>query len=41
VLDPRSLVAAELVILATSLPAAGYPAEEVLAQGNRVKEPTV
>ena len=31
VLDPRSLVAAEFVILATSLPAEGYPAEEVLA----------
>jgi hypothetical protein len=31
VLDPRSLVAAEFVILATSLPVEGYPAEEVLA----------
>jgi len=31
VLDPRSLVAAEFMILATSLPAEGYPAEEVLA----------
>ncbi len=31
VLDPRSLVAAEFIILATSLPAEGYPAEEVLA----------
>ena len=31
VLDPRSLIAAEFMILATSLPAAGYPAEEVLA----------
>jgi len=30
-LDLRSLVAAEFVILATSLPAAGYPADEVLA----------
>ena len=30
-LDPRSLVAAEFMILATSLPAAGYPADEVLA----------
>jgi hypothetical protein len=30
-LDPRSLIAAEFVILATSLPADGYPAEEVLA----------
>lgn len=30
-LDPRSLVAAEFMILATSLPAEGYPAEEVLA----------
>jgi len=30
-LDLRSLVAAEFVILATSLPLAGYPAEEVLA----------
>ena len=31
VLDPRSLIAAEFMILATSLPAEGYPAEEVLA----------
>jgi hypothetical protein len=31
VLDPRSLVAAEFMILATSLPAEGYPADEVLA----------
>ena len=31
VLDPRSLLAAEFIILATSLPAEGYPAEEVLA----------
>jgi hypothetical protein len=31
VLDPRSLVAAEFMILATSLPVDGYPAEEVLA----------
>ena len=30
-LDPRSLVAAEFMILGTSLPAEGYPAEEVLA----------
>jgi hypothetical protein len=30
-LDPRSLVAAEFIIAATSLPAAPYPAEEVLA----------
>lgn len=30
-LDPRSLVAADFLILATSLPASGYPAEEVLA----------
>lgn len=30
-LDPRSLIAAEFVVLATSLPAEGYPAEEVLA----------
>jgi hypothetical protein len=30
-LDPRSLVAAEFLILGTSLPAEGYPAEEVLA----------
>jgi hypothetical protein len=31
VLDPRSLIAAEFIILGTSLPADGYPAEEVLA----------
>jgi hypothetical protein len=31
VLDPRSLVAAEFIILGTSLPADGYPAEQVLA----------
>jgi hypothetical protein len=31
VLDPRSLVAAEFMILATSLPVEGYPAGEVLA----------
>ena len=31
VLDPRSLVAAEFIILGTSLPAEGYPADEVLA----------
>jgi len=31
VLDPRSLVAAEFIILGTSLPADGYPADEVLA----------
>jgi len=31
VLDPRSLAAAEFIILATSLPVEGYPAEEVLA----------
>ena len=31
VLDPRSLIAAEFLILATSLPAEGYPAEQVLA----------
>jgi hypothetical protein len=31
VLDPRRLIAAEFMILATSLPAEGYPAEEVLA----------
>ena len=31
VLDPRSLVAAEFLILATSLPAERYPADEVLA----------
>jgi hypothetical protein len=31
VLDPRSLVAAEYLILATSLPAEDYPAAEVLA----------
>ena len=30
-LDPRSLIAAEFLILATSLPPEGYPAEEVLA----------
>jgi len=30
-LDPRSLIAAEFIILATSLPVEGYPAEEVLA----------
>lgn len=30
-IDPRSLVAAEFLILATSLPVEGYPAEEVLA----------
>ena len=30
-LDPRSLAAAEFMILGTSLPAEGYPAEEVLA----------
>jgi hypothetical protein len=30
-LDPRSLVAAEFIVLATSLPAEAYPAEEVLA----------
>jgi hypothetical protein len=30
-LDPRSLIAAEYIILGTSLPAEGYPAEEVLA----------
>ena len=30
-LDPRSLVAAEFMIVGTSLPAAGYPADEVLA----------
>ena len=30
-IDPRSLVAAEFMILATSLPPEGYPAEEVLA----------
>ncbi len=30
-LDPRSLIAAEFLILATSLPAAQYPAGEVLA----------
>jgi IS4 transposase len=30
-LDPRSLVAAEFIVLATSLPADTYPAEEVLA----------
>lgn len=31
VLDPRSLTAAAFIILGTSLPAEGYPAEEVLA----------
>ena len=31
VLDPRSLTAAEFIILSTSLPEEGYPAEEVLA----------
>jgi hypothetical protein len=31
VLDPRSLIAAEFIILATSLPSEGYPAEELLA----------
>jgi hypothetical protein len=31
VLDPRSLAAAEFIILGTSLPAGGYPADEVLA----------
>lgn len=30
-LDPRSLLAAEYIIVATSLPIEGYPAEEVLA----------
>jgi len=30
-LDPRSLIAAEFIILGTSLPAEGYPAGEVLA----------
>jgi Transposase DDE domain len=30
-LDPRSLVAAEFMILGTSLPVAGYPAAEILA----------
>ena len=30
-LDPRSLVAAEFLVLATSLPTEGYPAAEVLA----------
>jgi hypothetical protein len=29
-LDPRSLVAAEFMILGTSLPTEGYPAREVL-----------
>lgn len=29
-LDPRSLVAAEFMILGTSLPAEGYPAAEIL-----------
>jgi Transposase DDE domain len=31
VLDPRSLIAAEFMILGTSLPAEGYPATDVLA----------
>lgn len=31
VLDPRGLIAAEFIILGTSLPPDGYPAEEVLA----------
>jgi Transposase DDE domain len=30
-LDPKSLIAAEFLVLATSLPIEGYPAEEVLA----------
>jgi len=30
-LDPRSLIAAEFVVLATSLDARSYPAEEILA----------
>jgi hypothetical protein len=30
-LDPKSLIAAEFLVIATSLPAEGYPAEEVLA----------
>ena len=30
-IDPRSLVVAEFLVLATSLPAEGYPTEEVLA----------
>lgn len=30
-LDPRSLIAAEFMIVGTSLPVAGYPAEEILA----------
>jgi hypothetical protein len=30
-LDPRSLIAAEYVVLATSLPEEGYPADDVLA----------
>ena len=30
-LDPRTLTAAEFLIIGTSLPVAGYPAEEVLA----------
>jgi len=30
-LDPRSLVAAEFMIVGTSLPVEGYPAEELLA----------
>jgi len=31
VLDPRTLIAAEFLILGTTLPAEGYPAAEVLA----------
>jgi hypothetical protein len=30
-LDPRSLIAAEFMILGTSLPTEGYPAKELLA----------
>ncbi len=30
-LDPRSLIAAEFMILGTSLPANDYPADQVLA----------
>jgi hypothetical protein len=30
-LDPKSLIAAEFLVIATSLPAEGYPAEQVLA----------
>jgi hypothetical protein len=30
-LDPKSLIAAEFLVLGTTLPAAGHPAEEVLA----------